>query len=324
MALEIFMHSLWHTQLTQTDTFGSYSTSIQEDIRQLAAQQPCLSLLDHLSSLEIQGPDASKFLQGQLTCDVQDLNPGSQTLAAHCDHKGRVQSLFHLYKVSEQHFIAIMPKAILESGYELLKKYSVFSKVELHKTQWSVLALHHQTPKVELPLYALPFTQAASYLVTGPDEALEAYRSSLSLPNLGSCAWHWLSIQHGLPALDAESQGQYTPHMLNLPQLGAVSFTKGCYTGQEIVARTQYLGKLKRQLYHLQAASNVAAHSPLVQIGSEQVCGQVLQVQPNPSSGYDMLAVVTIEAAARQELVPSSQPELTLSVVSLPYDTGKA
>jgi folate-binding protein YgfZ len=116
---------------------------------------------------------------------------------------------------------------------------------------------------------------------------------SRTLAPVGTPVWQWLDIQAGLPLITEDTKEQFVPQMANFEQMGAVSFHKGCYPGQEIVARTQYLGKVKRHLYRAHSASPMAAgqaiYSPL---HAEQPCGMVVNAAPAPAGGHDALAVV--------------------------------
>jgi folate-binding protein YgfZ len=161
------------------------------------------------SFIKISGPDAEKFLQGQITCDVTQLNKITANLAAHCNSKGRIVSLFWIWK-QEQDFYLALSDDLLPIALKNLKKYGIFFK----------------GLKIET--------------VSQPPFIPENVKQS-RLDN----------IRQGIPTLYAATSEFFLPHDLNLPQLGAVSFTKGCYTGQEIVARMENLGTPKQHLYKL-------------------------------------------------------------------------
>jgi hypothetical protein len=156
--------------------------------------------------LKISGTDAKKFLQGQLTCNMEDVTSQGH-LAAHCNPQGRIISLFHIF-LHQNNYYLLMPVNMVPIAIAALKKYAVFYKVGLESI-----------PLSELPFPALDTT--------------------------------------GIPAIYPETSGKFLPHELNLHQLNAISFDKGCYTGQEIIARMHYRGKLKKHLY--QAIVNTSA-----------------------------------------------------------------
>lgn len=158
--------------------------------------------------LAVSGPDACKFLQGQFTCDVAALTLGQSTLGAYCNIKGRVESLFNLRRDSDDYVLSMHPD-LLQPTLQELKKYSVFSKVQLNLLEQEIAPA---------------------------DEVQEIYAK--------------------IPALYPQTVGLFFPHDLNLPELGAVSFTKGCYRGQEIVARMQHRGNIKRSMYLFSAPAS--------------------------------------------------------------------
>jgi folate-binding protein YgfZ len=206
--------------------------------------------LNDQSLLKISGPEAEKFLQGQLTCDITQLN-ASAHLGAHCDRKGRVQSLFYIFN-HEDTFYLLLPTNILESTITLLKKYAVFFKVTLSAQP----ATCYAGEATELDDF-IKIPMAHSELVFFINFSQKVI-SSHALP---ASKWHWRELQRGIPRLFPSTLGKFLPHELDLPNLHAVSFTKGCYTGQEIVARMEYRGKLKKEL-QLQTLTNTAELIP--------------------------------------------------------------
>jgi hypothetical protein len=152
--------------------------------------------------LAVAGEEAKKFLQGQLTCNMDDVTSSESHLGAHCNPEGRVISLFRIFLHNDQYYLH-MPRDLVPIAKNALQKYAVFFKV--------ILTDASDTPvKTSEPL---------------------------------------MDISNGIPAIYPETSEKFLPHDLNLPALGAISFNKGCYTGQEIIARMQYRGKLKNHLY---------------------------------------------------------------------------
>ena len=150
-----------------------------------------------LGCLSFSGEDAANFLQGQMTCDVIELEENNGTCGAFCNAKGRVISTFYLNKTQSE-FICILPNSLLSVIHERLKRYKLRAKVEISESDFDI--------------------------------------NTFNLPN-------------NLPWLTHETSEEFIPQWLNLDKLGGISFTKGCYTGQEIVARTHYLGEVKRRLF---------------------------------------------------------------------------
>lgn len=195
--------------------------------------------------IEIAGVDAEKYLQGQLTCDVAKLDVGTHTLTSHCDPKGKMSGLFRLYRAAPEQFFAVVHQSLLPEALTQLKKYAVFSKVTFTEldtpiygvTSGEILAkLHENTTALVIP------QGQKRAMVWG--ETLETNGS----PEL----WDLIDIQDGLPILLKENQFELIPQAANVQAVeNAISFTKGCYIGQETVARAKYRGANKRAMFTL-------------------------------------------------------------------------
>ncbi|NBI42850.1 folate-binding protein [[Haemophilus] felis] len=210
--------------------------------------------LEQFSLIQIQGDDAEKYLQGQLTCDVTKLAIGESTLTAHCDAKGKVTSLFRLIR-AEQGFYLLLKKSLLENALAQLKKYAVFSKVSFTELNWEIIGLagdkiievtDHIAAEIRLELD----TKQPRVILINP--------ISLDLkPNLTANTWDLLDIQDGIPNLDPKTQNEFIPQSFNLQDIEqAISFQKGCYIGQETVARAKYRGINKRAMFTLVGKTN--------------------------------------------------------------------
>ena len=212
--------------------------------------------LNHYDLVEVAGVDAEKYLQGQLTCDVVHLPVGASTLTAHCDPKGKMNSLFRLIKLSAEQFLILMPKALL-TPLDHLKKYAVFSKVTFQVLDWQVVGLIGEKCGRIHAQIELDIDENRAILInpTPLDVTLNGDEKQ----------WLCADIQAGLPSLSAEIQNEFIPQALNLQAIEqAISFTKGCYIGQETVARAKYRGANKRAMYVLSGETTVTP-----KIGSE-------------------------------------------------------
>jgi folate-binding protein YgfZ len=203
--------------------------------------------LNFLTHLSITGVDAQKFLQSQLTCDVNALAVGESTLGAHCNLQGKVISLSYLLRTDEQTFLMSLPKDICSAALAHLKKYSMFSKVNIESEPegWMHVGALAETDIPNAP-YTITHDETRTEII-GPASDFE----SLELEKLDTTdnnPWLVQSMAAGIPFLSADTQGTFIPQDLNLDKLGAVSFNKGCYLGQEVVARVHYKGKLKRSM----------------------------------------------------------------------------
>jgi len=137
---------------------------------------------------------------------------------------------------------------------------------------------------------------------------------------VGAPVWDWLRLSAGIPMIVTATQEQFVPQMVNLEVIGGVSFQKGCYPGQEIVARSQYLGKLKRRMFLAHTDSDARPGDNLYSPDMEgQATGMVVNAAPSPEGGYDLLAVVQVESARTQELRLGGLGGASLALKPLPY-----
>jgi tRNA-modifying protein YgfZ len=167
-----------------------------------------LHLNQPIGLLKISGQQAKKFLQGQITCDVEKITPTESLLGAHCNPQGRVLFLFRIFERNSDYYL-IMPNEMVTFAIDSLKKYAVFFKITLTKCDYDTQA---------------PWAAAQR-------------------------EWQYFNVNNGIPQIYLSTSGMFLPHELNLHLLNGISWEKGCYTGQEIIARMHYRGKLKNQLY---------------------------------------------------------------------------
>lgn len=200
--------------------------------------------LDQYQLIEAHGADAEKYLQGQLTADLIALPSGANTLAAHCDPKGKMNAIFRLLKVDSEQFLLLIKKDLLPSALDALKKYAVFSKISFDLRDWQIVGLiGKKCGKIE-PRFTLEIDEQRAILLN---------ESALPINfNADEKIWESADIQAGLPNLSAATQNLFIPQALNLQAIEqAISFTKGCYIGQETVARAKYRGANKRAMFIL-------------------------------------------------------------------------
>jgi folate-binding protein YgfZ len=143
------------------------------------------------------------------------------------------------------------------------------------------------------------------------------------LPLADAARWRWLDIRGGIPLITAATQDQFVPQMANLELIGGVSFEKGCYTGQEIVARTQHLGKVKRRTFLANVLEPAQAGDALYSDDlGDQVGGTVLNAEPSPEGGYDLLAVILTSSRERSTVRLKARDGPALRFLALPYDVA--
>lgn len=237
--------------------------------------EPTLFPLTDLAITRLTGNDRVKYLQGQVTCDVNTLQPGQSTLGGHCDPKGKLWSDFRLLCLDESLLLLTKPSVLARQLPEL-KKFAVFAKVEIGEFQGQAIGLAGQGTDAWIAAqYGL---QETGLVEGGMAVRVEAERwllvseqpLDIGLPVGQESLWWGLDIKAGIPHLEAVHQGEYIPQMLNLQALDGISFTKGCYMGQEIVARAKYRGANNRALFVLagQASGPVASGDTLeIQLG---------------------------------------------------------
>jgi len=297
--------------------------------------------LSHLGVLAITGADAAAFLHGQLSCDVEGLPDGRATYGCYCTPKGRVLANFLLWREPDG-FRMLLPRSLSASVHKRLQKFVLRSKVMLTDGAADYVALglsghgaFDAATSVVAPISHTELQVArrdgiTAITVPGPRALIVAplregptlwERLTRMLKPVGATCWGWLDIVNGLPWIGPSTQEEFVPQMANLELIGAINFQKGCYPGQEIVARTQYLGKPKRRLglAHVRGDQMPAEGEPLMSGSGDQSAGIVVNAAPAPEGGFDLLAVVQVAAVASSALHIASQNGPVLEFRPLPY-----
>ncbi|MDK1394262.1 YgfZ/GcvT domain-containing protein [Pseudomonas protegens] len=298
--------------------------------------------LSHEGVLAVRGPDASKFLQGQLTCNLNYLSDSQSSLGARCNQKGRMQSSFRILLEGDGCLLA-MARELIEPQLADLKKYAVFSKAKLadESASWARFGLADAQVALsglglELPeedgsvaradgLIALRVSSQRAELWV-PAERVASLRQQLAaqLPEGELNQWLLGQVRAGLGQVMPETRELFIPQMLNLQAVGGVSFKKGCYTGQEIVARMQYLGKLKRRLYRLALPGDTlpVPGTALFAPSHNSAIGEVV-LAARAQQGVELLAVLQAEAVEGGELHLETLEGPTLQLLDLPYQLDR-
>ena len=306
--------------------------------------------LSHLGLIAARGPDAETFLQGQLTCDVRQITSDRSLPGAHCTPKGRVFASFRLFRRGEICYLE-SPLAMMEPALNRLRKYVLRAKAKLEGASDALARMGVAGPNAAMLVGTVLGTvpDTANGVVTadiiypggvtairlpGPLPRFELHGAAPDLsaiwnalaPNVrpvGAEPWRLLDILAGTPTVYPETMEAFVPQMLNLQLLDGVSFHKGCYTGQEIVARTHYLGKLKRRMYLARVDSPTPPYpgNPLFspQADASQSAGQLADAARHPEGGYAVLAVALMECAEHGVLQLGDAYGPKLRLESLPY-----
>ncbi|MFZ5757494.1 MAG: YgfZ/GcvT domain-containing protein [Pseudomonadota bacterium] len=202
-----------------------------------------------LGVLAIDGPDAATFLQGQATCDTRLVTPSRGALGALCNLQGRMIVSFHVLPSAGGLYL-VMPHDRVVAVLQHLKKYAVFSKVTLHDAG-PELAVSGITGAVSAEPFAMETRGDARIMqLAGNRRLILAPRGSVPAGNGDTAAWLAAGIAAGELLVDSANADKYLPQAFNYDLIDGVSFRKGCYTGQEVVARMHFKGKMKERLYH--------------------------------------------------------------------------
>jgi tRNA-modifying protein YgfZ len=298
--------------------------------------------LSQLGLIRFSGEEARVFLHNQLTCEVEGLGPGRSTYGAYCTPKGRMLASFLLWRTDEGYFMQL-PSSLREPIQKQISKYILRSKVKAADVtaEWSLIGVMGKdaTALVQrvsglAPQAVHEVAQAPNVMVIRlPGDRFEIAVAHDKTPAMHQAlasgaekvdAEHWERqiIRAGVPVIVPATQEQFVPQMVNLDLIGGVSYEKGCYPGQEIVARMHYRGTLKQRMYLASIASGEhpqpgeKLYSPDF---GEQACGTVVNAAPSPEGGHDLLAVIQISAAERGNLHWKAPDGPALELLELPY-----
>jgi tRNA-modifying protein YgfZ len=306
---------------------------------------PKLTELESLALIQFSGEDAQGFLHNQLTCDVNALATNQSAYGSYCTPKGRVLATFLLWRTAEAYFMQL-PSSVREPIQKRLSMYVLRAKVKVMDAGalWAINGLSGEgaATRLERVLGAVP---KEDHELTSTGDAtvirLPSSRYEILVPRVSAPAtlenlragtelvtpehWEWLDIRAGIPTITPATQEQFVPQMLNLDLIGGLSFSKGCYPGQEIVARMHFLGRLKQRTY-LATVSAESQPQPgdklySADLGS-QASGTIVNAARSPEGGYDVLAVIQIASAQSNAVHWKSLGGPALALLSLPYEVA--
>lgn len=303
-----------------------------------------LNDLSHFGLLKVEGEDALLFLQGQLTNDMREVSAEHSNLTGWCTPKGRMLANFRVFRLGDAYYLQT-PQGNIESALKRLRMYILISKVTIsdasdHLVRFGITGecaqslLEERFPNIPASQHeAVENDDAVLIRMPGPTPRYEVIGATDDLIKLwGDCEakatrmsshfWALQEIRAGVPTVFPETSEAFVPQMVNMQLIDGVSFTKGCYTGQEIIARMQYLGKLKRRMYlaHVECDTAPQPGDELFAADSTsgQGTGRVVDAQA-ADDGYDLLAVIEIESAEGQTVhLGADGPKLEIS--ELPYE----
>jgi len=303
--------------------------------------------LSYLGVIKVTGKDAQSFLQRQLTNDVKQVTEVKAQLNAWCSPKGRTIANFRLFKSEEIYYI-FLPEENIVSVLKRMQMFVLRDDVKLEDISYSFARIGlagansqalladclGQTPDLTVnstlthnEIIVLRVTSdIPRYVIISKAARLQKVWECLSQKArpVGTQAWKLLNILAGFPQILLETKEEFTPQMINLQLLGGISFTKGCYVGQEVVTRTQHLGILKRRLYLVKAETD-----QLPEAGDTVYCpadtqglGKIVNAQFHPEGGIVALAVLPIEHAETAPIHLHNAQGARLQILNLPYSVN--
>jgi hypothetical protein len=307
-----------------------------------AAQATTLCTLSQFGTLRVSGEDAQSFLQNMLSNDIGEVGAARAQLSSLNSPKGRMLASMMICRDGADYLLQL-PKALCEPIRKKLSMYVLRAKVKISDASDEIVSLGLSGTAASdvlgglfggLPQQflgcasneqasVLRFDDARFQINTTAQHAPALWETlSQHAQPVGSPCWDWLNIRSGLPFILPQTQEQFVAQMVNFDLIGGINFKKGCYPGQEIVARMQYLGKLKRRMYlaHVGGDDAPQAGDELLSADMEgQASGMVVNAAPAPGGGFDLLAVIQISSRETQLVHLDSLQGRALQYLSLPY-----
>ena len=300
-----------------------------------------VSPVPHLGVIRVEGADAATFLQGQLTQDFLLLKDSEARLAAFCSAKGRMQASFIAFKHLQpmengdatSDILLICSRDILEATRKRLSMFVMRAKVKLvdASEDYAIFGLAgFATTLIANYLYRTwEKCQFDLISVVGLPPAGESARAlwlapvgtpAPAGPALDEATWRWGEVRSGIATITGKTVDAFVPQMLNYESVGGVNFRKGCYPGQEVVARSQFRGTLKRRAYLVHCHAVLAAGDEVFgPADSTQACGTVAQAAASPQGGFDAIVSMQVAAAALGGLTLRAPDGTALDLLALPY-----
>lgn len=309
-----------------------------------ALDQTIVADLSDQGLIQFTGEDAQTYLQGQLSNDLRLLDGSNSQLSSYCTPKGRMLANMLLWQNAPNSYIVQLPTSLREAIQKRLSMFVMRAKVKVADVsdawvrmgvagpgaQAVVASVLGEAPSIVHGLMQHPIGSVLRLpgdifeLLIAPAQASAAWgQLTAQAKPVGTAVWDGLLIRAGIPSILPGTQEAFVPQMVNYELIGGVNFKKGCYPGQEIVARTQYLGKLKRRMYVGNLLMDALPH-PGDELFSddmaEQACGMIVNSAPAPNGGFDVLAVIQISSAETNSIHWKSLDGPVLTMGVLPYD----
>lgn len=303
--------------------------------------------LSQFGTIKVAGEEAQKFLQSLLSSDISAVNASTAQLSSFNSPKGRMLATFTAWQNGDDYFLQL-PRSLAVAMHKKLSMFVLRSKVKVSNVSDDIICLglagKDAGKLIQEYFGVLPENNwavlqkdntcvirlsADRFQINSTLQQATELWNKLSKPaqKTGSACWDWLNIRAGIPVITAATQELFVLQMANLDALGGVSFKKGCYPGQEIVARTHYLGKQKKRMFLAHVGTenlSKAGDELFADDMPNQPCGTVLNASPAPGGGIDLLAVIQIASQATQSVHLLSLQGATLEFLPLPYSLPQA
>lgn len=325
-----------HFEADQVCDFGDAKSELD-----MTASGTVLAPLDQFGLIRATGKDAATFLHNLLSNDVQHLGSNRAARCGFCSPKGRLLADFLIWREGRDYLLQLSTD-LLPALLKKLGMYVLRSDVELSDASSEIVLLGLAGSGASTALKALGLDAPAapfdvSHIAEGVLICLDERRYQMAIradtaPDvwgklvaqarpIGTPAWRWLEAVAGIPHITSVTQEEFVPQMVNFELIGGISFTKGCYPGQEVVARTKYLGKVKRRTYRVHVSEGCPPpgtnlYSPDL---PDQSCGKVIEAVPSPAGGCEMLASMLMTSAETGDVRVGSADGLRLAFRPLPY-----
>jgi folate-binding protein YgfZ len=340
------MNPIWQNFLLQQGAL-LYENIVQhfgkaQDELAVAQNGTMLCDLSQFGTLRVSGEEAQSFLQNLLSNDIREVSSSRAQLSSLNTAKGRMLATLLIWRDGDDYLLQL-PRPLSEPIRKKLSMYVLRSKVKIADARDEIVSLGFAGANAqeilgeqlgEIPQQRLGSTKTASgNIIKIDDTRWQINTNAQHAPKLwsalkpnaqpvGSARWDWLNIRSGIPAILPQTQEQFVAQMINLELIGGVNFKKGCYPGQEIVARMQYLAKLKRRMYlaHLDSSEIPQAGDELFSADMEgQASGMIVNAASAPGCGYDVLASVQTSSYKTQKVHWKSLQGEILQFIPLPY-----
>ena len=296
--------------------------------------------LTNLGVIRAFGEEADKFLQGQLTQDVVGMSLDQARLAAFCNPKGRMQASFVVLKQSREEILLVCSQDLVAMTVKRLSMFVMRAKVKLTDATddfalYGVAgsAIQSFTDMSGSPCFKVDVeTGSLAFLFPGVGCPRAIWYAPAGSPapegeQLDLETWNWLEVQSGVAMVTRPIFEAFVPQMLNYESVDGVNFKKGCYPGQEIVARSQFRGSLKRRAYLVHADAPLEIGQEVFHVrDAEQPCGIIAAAAPSPAGGFDAIVSMQTSAATdalahigEQQLTAGKSSSAALMLLPLPY-----